>query len=116
MIFCRLTKTDHLQIVYLNDTGLMGSQILQVKVESNELVHIQDCLDKGVKRIENYFDGKLQKEAYFEADIVGEGLYYVCLYHATQKALITIKGETMSLRFHVLLELKKELKKLSPSV
>jgi hypothetical protein len=110
MIFCRMTKTEVLQVIYLDDIGKSVPECLQVKVSPRELANIEYCIDQCLKRIELI---ALEKEACFDSDIVAEGQYCICLYHVNQRAVITIRGATIHLHFNALLELKNEINKLS---
>jgi hypothetical protein len=110
MIFCRITKTEVLQVIYLDDIGKSAPEYLQVNISPRELVNIEYCINQSLKRIELL---ALEKEACFDVDVVAEGQYCICLYHVNQKAVVTIRGSTINLHFNDLLELNKELNKLN---
>lgn len=108
MIICRMTNNEYLQVVYLDDNGDRSPEVLQVKISPRELVNIESFLTRGLKRSELSF----MVCAYFDADVMAEGQYCICLYHATQKAVITIKGETIQLHFRLISDLIGEINKL----
>lgn len=108
MIICRMTKSEYLQIGYLDDNGISIPEFLQVKISPKDLPYIENILTKTLKRIEMSFN----KHAYIDADVFAEGQCCICLYHAINKAVITIRGSTISLHFSVLSDLKNEISKL----
>ncbi len=112
MIICRVTDNEYLQVAYLDDRGGISPETLQVKVSHRELANIEGFLNKGLKRIEKSFG--LGKEAY-DVEAIAEGQYCICLYHATQRAVLTIRGETMRLHFSLIPDLIEELNKLVSS-
>lgn len=116
MITCRMTKTEYLQITYLDDIGHLKPEVMQVKIYPKELANIESFLGKGLKRIEKAFSRELEKDDYVDADVITEGQYCICLYHATQKAVITIKGATIALHFSAVLDLKTEINKIAESL
>lgn len=109
MIICRFTKNEYLQIVYLNDYDNIDSNIIQFKISTEELVNIESFIEKGIKRIENCFG---HNKDLYDVDVIAEGQYCMCLYHANQKAVLIIKGETIKLHFSLLSSLKEEINKL----
>jgi|LauGreDrversion4_2_1035121.scaffolds.fasta_scaffold04507_16 hypothetical protein len=113
MIFCRITKTEVLQVIYLDDIGKSAPEYLQVNISPRELINIEYCINQSLKRIELI---ALEKKAHIDADIVAEGQYCICLYHGNQKAVITIRGATIHLHFNALLELKNEINKLTKHI
>jgi hypothetical protein len=108
MIICRMTNNEYLQVAYLDDNGDISPEVLQVKISPRELVNIESFLTKGLKRSEVSFKGG----AYFDVDVMAEGQYCICLYHATQKAVITIRGETVQLHFRLISDLIAGINKL----
>jgi hypothetical protein len=110
MILCRITNTEVLQVIYLDDIGKSAPEYLQVNVSPRELANIAYCINRSLKRIERV---TLEKESCFDADIVADGQYCICLYHVNQRAVITIRGATINLHFNALLELKNEINKLN---
>jgi hypothetical protein len=107
LIICRITNNEHFQVAYLDDNGGISPESLQVKISPKELVHLESFLNRGLKRIETSFN-----EALFDTDVIAEGQYCICIYHTAQKAVVTIRGETIKLNFSVLSDLKDEVNKL----
>lgn len=105
MIICRMTNNEYLQVAYLDDNGDISPEVLQVKISPRELVNIESFLTEGLKRSEVSFKG-------FDVDVMAEGQYCICLYHATQKAVITIRGETVQLHFRCISDLIAGINKL----
>ena len=103
-----MTKNEHLQIAYLDDHGCLSPEVLQVRISTKELVNIESVLNRVLKRSEISFN----VEAYFDVDVVAEGQYCICLYHATKKAVITIRGETIQLHFSLISDLIEGVNKL----
>ncbi len=105
MIICRITENEYLQVAYLDDHGCVSPETLQVKVSPRELANIEGFLNRGLKRSEKSFNN-------FDVEVMAEGQYCICLYHATQRAVITIRGETIQLHFSLISVLIEELNKL----
>jgi len=103
-----MTKNEYLQVAYLDDNGQINPEILQVKISPKELVNIEGVLNRVLKRSEIFFD----VEAYFDVDVVADGQYCICLYHATKNAVITIRGETIQLHFSLISDLIEGVNKL----
>jgi|LauGreDrversion4_2_1035121.scaffolds.fasta_scaffold685037_3 hypothetical protein len=111
MIICRITNNEYLQVAYLDDNGIISPEVLQVKVSPRELVNIESFLTRGLKMSEVTFD----VDAHYDVDVMAEGQYCMCLYHATKKAVITIRGETIQLHFSLISDLAEGVSKLVSS-
>lgn len=111
MIICRMTNNEYLQVVYLDDNGNLNPEVLQVKVSPRELVNIESFLASGLKRSELSFN----VDAHYDVDVMADGQYCMCLYHATKKAVITIRGETIQLHFSHISDLADVISRLVSS-
>lgn len=108
MIICRVTDNEYLQVAYLDDNGNLSPEVLQVKISPRELVSLESFLARGLKMSELTFD----VDAHYDVDVMAEGQYCMCLYHATKKAVITIRGETIQLHFSLIQDLADGISKL----